>query len=804
VASVDHRMVWRRARPGRAAICIPSPGGDWIQIAKSALCSLSLTWGGVGDILVPIGADSQPSPAFRAVLRAHDPDYVAAYEATLGEIALADPGIYASWRAARAGTGDGGEEEAALRQQFEAEMTGRPGSWDASAAVEFTRTWCSPYPSEHGYLPQSRSTAPLGRPLIPLSAFPGLLDRPLDLDLGAFDPAFELMVRMRIGSLAGAELPSDAALQFCTAEERDRTALSELACTKEVSHPPALDSNVRHLAELHSPAIPPTINVDPLSPLRRTTHGMKWISFEVRATWVVVIGDSCADFCLALACDRLLLGSTWIPARLINDPLLIDGLLALRNLIGNNATYGHQAVFTSMSLDAAEVDQARQAVLTMDAGAADRCSRVIPPTPLVFGRPKRLADPGSLVLGESSTCYHDEAGALSIATALATPIPDVARNAQPSEVAWEVDVSVEREQPLPRSALTPVDLLSSFPTSDVVDVRASTAGLGYHSHKGGAYLAGWILEQHLVRPVLRVPSASMTIRRLAQAAGYTVRPSQTGRLNQLVIDTWGGLQAAAADLAGPVRALLDVLTPSSDMTDGPKPTSLVINRLPYLTIEHARNLLGLDEAGTRAELDRLLGLRILRRGLILRCARCNWLDWYAIDQIGQFFRCGRCDQDNLLEQARWRDPVSEPQWYYDLDHAVREALKLDGHVPILALDRLRAQHRDGFSFTTDFELIKDGSTGHPPELDFAVIADGRLILGEAKKNDRLASQRREERRKLNRLCGAARDLTADDVCLATAADAWDHGTVELADQALSDLEIGRIYQEGLGPRFSGL
>jgi hypothetical protein len=107
------------------------------------------------------------------------------------------------------------------------------------------------------------------------------------------------------------------------------------------------------------------------------------------------------------------------------------------------------------------------------------------------------------------------------------------------------------------------------------------------------------------------------------------------------------------------------------------------------------------------------------------------------------------------------DPVSEPQWYYDLDHAAREALKLDGHVPILALDRLRARHRGGFSFTTDFELIKDGTSGHPPEIDFAVIANGRLILGEAKKNDRLPSQRREEARKLGRLQAAARDLTAE-------------------------------------------
>jgi hypothetical protein len=76
--------------------------------------------------------------------------------------------------------------------------------------------------------------------------------------------------------------------------------------------------------------------------------------------------------------------------------------------------------------------------------------------------------------------------------------------------------------------------------------------------------------------------------------------------------------------------------------------------------------------------------------------------------------------------------------------------------------------------------------------------------GEAKKNDRLANQRREERRKLGRLYDAARDLTADDVCLATAAAAWDQGTTELVSQAFADLGAGIIYEEGLtaGPRQS--
>ena len=84
-------------------------------------------------------------------------------------------------------------------------------------------------------------------------------------------------------------------------------------------------------------------------------------------------------------------------------------------------------------------------------------------------------------------------------------------------------------------------------------------------------------------------------------------------------------------------------------------------------------------------------------------------------------------------------------------------------MPVLALDRLRARNRDGFSFTTDFELIKDGA-GHPPEIDFAVIADGRLILGEAKKNDRLAGNRTEERAFLSKTCQTPAHAGDSQIC----------------------------------------
>ncbi len=123
---------------------------------------------------------------------------------------------------------------------------------------------------------------------------------------------------------------------------------------------------------------------------------------------------------------------------------------------------------------------------------------------------------------------------------------------------------------------------------------------------------------------------------------------------------------------------------------------------------------------------------------------------------------------------------------------------MNGQVPILALDWLRGRHRDGFSFATDFEVLKNHAARNPPEIDFAVVADGRLILGEAKKNDRLADKRREEERKLGRLREVSRDLTADDVCLATSAISWDPGTMAATEKALGALAVARLYATALG------
>ena len=71
-------------------------------------------------------------------------------------------------------------------------------------------------------------------------------------------------------------------------------------------------------------------------------------------------------------------------------------------------------------------------------------------------------------------------------------------------------------------------------------------------------------------------------------------------------------------------------------------------------------------AAVRDSVDALTARGVIRRGLILGCGTCNRPAFIAVGNLAQVNQCPRCGSASELAQARWRDPVEEPKWYYDL------------------------------------------------------------------------------------------------------------------------------------------
>lgn len=804
MTETTHRMVFRRARPGRVALLVPSGWPGWQTIVKHALTSLSLTWGGVGDILVPTDERGQPHPAFRRIIRAFDPDYVGAYRASNQELIRADPTHYPRWRDEQPDRDSVTED--VLEARYQEQLAATFSLWDASGAVAEVSTWAAPYPQTLDYFPTGHLGQPVADPLVPIAKFTTQMKEALDLDLSITDPDFELMVRLRLGSLDGVKLKGGEEVRQLVAEEDDLPVLREHACMGRVAHPSKGTSPIRHMEEFQSLEVPLSQDVDARSPFRRSRYGMEWISsVSKRNEWVVVLGDTAPDFCLALACDRMAPGATWLPTHLASADEFVLPIHEMGFGVPSWQRPGLRFVFTSLSLGAAELYDAWLSAVRQNEEDARVWSEVVRPDQIDLWRPKRLSSLDSLTDGESSVCYVDDDGSIDVAMAMPTPIPDIAREAlSPVDVRWEVDLDIEGSAAPNRQSISDDLLLQRASERGRVDIRAGILGLTYHSlERIGFVLTGWSLDQIVTHPSVRVPGARPVLNSLAKAAGLELRPSQTGRLNQLMVDIWGGLQPLAADLTGPVWRLFEKLFyEAEERPERNRPDEanhrIWVNGVTYFTAMDAKALMGLEEEAVRVELDRLMRIGALRRGLLLQCERCHWIEWYPLEDVGQTFKCFRCSHSNLIEQARWNKPFFEPSWFYDLDHAIREGLRQNGRIPLLALDRMRRAAKWAFTYTVDFEVAgPDYGDGHRPELDFAAILDGTLIVGEAKKQSNLGGGT-ETQGKLDRTIAVARLLTADTICFATGAPRWSDDTKTSIDTALADDLIAPLYYEGLG------
>jgi len=83
------------------------------------------------------------------------------------------------------------------------------------------------------------------------------------------------------------------------------------------------------------------------------------------------------------------------------------------------------------------------------------------------------------------------------------------------------------------------------------------------------------------------------------------------------------------------------------------------------------------------------------------------------------------------------------------------------------------------------ELTKHGATDVTMELDILCIPDGVMSIGEAKKEDRLGSSKREEIETVRRYNRLAEQIGAESLVFATFADGWSNKTQEyIADNVM--------------------
>jgi hypothetical protein len=767
--------------------------GDWVHMARGAVAGVSRVWGGSSAVVLPVpdmSAQARAADTLLPLLRRYDPDHVAGLLPTLADAAHMDPSVVTRVVTEHAAP----DEDCDATWQRLSSMSLRTPGWEGLA--DQVDSWCSPFKGVHRnqqrfkahnihHVEHARESR---RSLATVPTLPG---RPVfTLDLSGVDPAVALMVESRIGAVHPDARPGLTIVELPVTEE-DLPALIHLAITGKPRAGWALASRYR-AAINGGPS--DKLTPDEFSSSTPFAHAARWtarLESYTPTPIVWVVGETAEDHALAMLCDRIYQHAVWIPPRLLAEDgpfaRAVKGALHTFQSLAHDGELPILLASTSQSQDdlqdlAEELNRPFASVtMYVDDGPSApldvRQVKAVTLTELAqHDGMALLADPDAYQISQRVPTSQ-ESGSISLLTPLQLPEAQAAAHLG-APLHWYIDVWLPHHA-LPARPALPGSCLTQE-TSGIPDTvaRAARHSISFISANMGFSTP----DTPYARPLLHFPSADRVFEELAGAHGATVERSSAGLRAAIAVEMWGSPEALASDLRGPARNALNSFLPPAKKRDGNYGSGYAIRGNGYVALEDIKNTLG---SGTfdaaRGLVDRLLSKSVLRRGLLLNCARCRFEAFYRIEQVGPAFDCEACGHTSPLARGRWYKQDAEPCWYYALDQVVQDLLQQHGDVPLLAAQQLR-QKAASVLWSPELEVTHaEGSI----ELDLCLIVDGRIIVGEAKSNNTLKADKGTQEA-ATRLVYAAQLLTADEIVLATSKHAWARGTRAAVTQAVEN------------------
>jgi hypothetical protein len=308
--------------------------------------TLSRVWGGAGAAILPAGNGGGDASDLLSLVRAYDPDVIAASVPLLEDLAHFDSSVEERARRWQEHTG---VDDPDAWERISAQ-TADSGPWDDVA--RWADAWCSPLKGHHQ---GARSLAahevvPVARradsypDFAVIPQLPG--ERVLTLDLSGAEPHVALMIESRLGSLDAADQARTQAVEI-PVHNSDLAHLVRVAITGQARFS-GWDLDARYLAAIGAAASggPPARAGEQAEtymqdmPFARTCRWLTRVR-TVAATpppAVCVVGDTAADHALAMLCDRVFFSGAWIPLSILTGGPLASaarlGIYELRHTRG--------------------------------------------------------------------------------------------------------------------------------------------------------------------------------------------------------------------------------------------------------------------------------------------------------------------------------------------------------------------------------------------------------------------------------------------------------------------------------------
>lgn len=780
-----YRVATVGLRVRRVALLFPAVDASWRQWARLALRQCTRVWGGGGFVLVPYDESGVIHPDVVAAVKAYDPDDVTLLVGSPKTWATTSPrftprlydhdatGIpYEEWASVErfpVNDGIGRRAVDALLRACSVMTPGGSPDWESGRG----RQW----QVQDGFAP-----ADGGLP-----------------DFLAAEFTWGSDAALFAGAVAGIVDTEPAHPQ------PDEEALVSW-CLDPTFHAAPHELVYESTAGSGSGGRKPLTRFEAAAPdLRAYRRG---VALDERP--LIIIGDTAADFALAVVTHRIRSRSVWLTATVLATPFPVPQVLkaTMAHLVDFSPSLTSHVYSTSLS-QTRVVELLRNA----DPSGVQVWDENGPVDTRISGRfewglPALDDAPLTLMLSEhlgteiTVPVYESPGGTFELATPLDTPIPSRPRVSNITAPGWVVDVEFGSAAMPGGRGLRPSALLAAS-NSQPVNIRSSRGGVvSFDAASQGFVSPAMILSGRLARPVLRVPGLEEWIRAMAQAGGYTSRLSGAGRKTALIASRVGGRKRLTEIVSGPLYGFLrefvatsewrETTTDAFSSEDGVVLTGNV-RMLTYRALQRLSSSLPSEER--RDHLDELLRAGVLRRGLLLDCADCAEPFFLAVEDLAQSYTCPRCGAKNQLTADRWKRSTDEPEWYYDLHAAFRSLLKAHGDAVLLTAAHLRAGSRS-YSDASELEFIPSGASRPDYEIDLiAHTAEGVLVC-EVKSNANLGSGKTRDAA-IEKRFAAARLVRADRVVFASVGKPWEektsHAVTACQQRAYPDVGVEMLF-----------
>lgn len=766
------KRIFTSVRPARVAVFVSKDDSDWQATCTRVIEYLSAAWGGGYSIIVPTDGTTIADP-FWDILRIYDPDYLFLYYYSGRDLKTNNPEKYQQRLDKELqhfiSSGPVSDVDSARKQIDEALMNaplvGQPST---ELQQRLIKTLAPFHIAEHAF---EKSIGVGSAPDYPLAPLTKLLPNVEHRDrIATYESKYEGVYPLWLASVTG------------SVTQKFKQELNSLGIAHEVI--PSSDYG------------PADLFVYPTDAATRRTQRQLITPFELANTdtglyqpvramsrngpIVLVAGDTLADFCLYYSLARLRHSVVWLPLEFLRSQqepggqrVLLDGFAdLLKDVTRISRTESDpKYALLSASGDKAILDSAVEALDGAGYGRYERISdslTLAPDLRKLLQHPLRLYEldnvyrPSSLVVSDNSELDFFE-----------TPRPKNFTRLDPYENRWITEINIPAHQ-LPRNHHLG-QWVVRHPVLSSNGARAAKSGIAYFC-PNVAYFGGDI-DTSLVRPSVFIPDAFQVFEHLFEREGLRASVSDKGFFARDTVQKFGSLTTVASLLRPTAMRemllkFLDHIKPAQGVHD----EGAVLNdKRRYLHLPAISKFLGTDAAAQKT-IEVLVAAQVLHRGFIFKCRFCRNADWFSLDEVSQNFKCKRCGRSQGISSENYWYGNHEPGWFYKLDEIVYQFLRHNGYVTLLALVYLKGKAEESFLYTPDMELAKRGAAGAVMELDILCIRDGVMSIGEAKKEDRLGSSKREEIETVQRYNGLAEQIGAEALVFATFADTWSDNT----------------------------